>query len=166
MTDLLTPRDGREDCITWEPGMACISGEQVGNWHYPAAVTQMIEEAHKEEFDKHHCECLMLSDCLKDARECIESILSGQSLNPDNAQELLMQWGYALAPYDNLNEVAHQIEETPIEGRVQESIALRKDAERYRKLRDGQNWPAAFARHDSPEPLRGVDLDTACDGAE
>ncbi len=43
--------------------------------------------------------------------------------------------------------------------------ALRKDAERYRKLRDGQNWPAAFARHDAPEPLRGVDLDAACDGA-
>ena len=43
--------------------------------------------------------------------------------------------------------------------------ALEKDAARYRKLRDGQNWPAAFARHDAPEPLRGADLDAACDGA-
>ena len=40
-----------------------------------------------------------------------------------------------------------------------------RDADRYRKLRDGQNWPAAFARHDAPEPLRGVDLDAALDGA-
>ncbi len=42
---------------------------------------------------------------------------------------------------------------------------MRTDAERYRKLRDGQNWPAVFASHDAPEPLRGVDLDAACDGA-
>ena len=36
-----------------------------------------------------------------------------------------------------------------------------QDAKRYRLLRDGQNWPAVFARHDAPEPLRGVDLDKA-----
>lgn len=41
----------------------------------------------------------------------------------------------------------------------------RKDADRYRRLRDGNNWPAVFARHDAPEPLRGVELDAACDGA-
>jgi len=40
-----------------------------------------------------------------------------------------------------------------------------KDAERYRWLRDGTNWPAAFARHDAPEPLIGVDLDAAIDAA-
>lgn len=37
----------------------------------------------------------------------------------------------------------------------------RKDAERYRWLRDGSNWPAVFASHDAPEPLRGEDLDAA-----
>lgn len=47
-----------------------------------------------------------------------------------------------------------------------ECAALRADAERYRKLRDGQNWPAAFSRCDAPEPLRGVDLDAAIDGTE
>ena len=47
-----------------------------------------------------------------------------------------------------------------------DAAPFRKDAERYRKLRDGQNWPAAFARHDAPEPLRGVDLDAAIDGTE
>jgi hypothetical protein len=43
---------------------------------------------------------------------------------------------------------------------------LRKDAERYRKLRDGQSWPAVFACSNSPEPLRGADLDAAIDGTE
>lgn len=41
--------------------------------------------------------------------------------------------------------------------------ALRKDAERYRWLRDGQNWPAVFGGHDEPEPLRGAHLDAAID---
>jgi hypothetical protein len=48
----------------------------------------------------------------------------------------------------------------------EEMLAAAQNAERYRKLRDGQNWPAAFARHDAPEPLRGVDLDAAIDGTE
>ena len=38
---------------------------------------------------------------------------------------------------------------------------MAKDAERYRLLRDGSDWPAVFASHDAPEPLRGADLDTA-----
>ena len=38
---------------------------------------------------------------------------------------------------------------------------LRKDAERYRILRDGQGWPAVFANPIHPEPLRGVLLDSA-----
>lgn len=38
---------------------------------------------------------------------------------------------------------------------------MAKDAERYRLLRDGSGWPAVFASHDAPEPLRGADLDTA-----
>lgn len=43
--------------------------------------------------------------------------------------------------------------------------ALRKEAERYRWLRDGHNWPAAFSRCDAPEPLRGVHLDAEIDAA-
>lgn len=38
---------------------------------------------------------------------------------------------------------------------------MAKDAERYRLMRDGSDWPAVFASHDAPEPLRGADLDTA-----
>lgn len=38
---------------------------------------------------------------------------------------------------------------------------MAKDAERYRLLRDGTDWPAVFASHDAPEPLRGADLDAA-----
>ncbi len=47
----------------------------------------------------------------------------------------------------------------------EEVKALRKDAERYRKLRDGSGWPAVFSRHDAPEPLRGADLDAAVGAA-
>lgn len=36
-----------------------------------------------------------------------------------------------------------------------------RDAARYRLIRDGGGWPAAFAAHDAPEPLRGDDLDAA-----
>lgn len=39
--------------------------------------------------------------------------------------------------------------------------AAEADAARYRLLRDGLGWPAVFASHDAPEPLRGADLDTA-----
>ena len=48
-------------------------------------------------------------------------------------------------------------------GRKFEPLDLQqeRDAKWYRRLRDGQNWPAVFARHDAPEPLRGVDLDKA-----
>jgi hypothetical protein len=45
-----------------------------------------------------------------------------------------------------------------------ERDALRKDAERYRNLRDGSEWPAVFASAHAPEPLRGVDLDAAMSG--
>ena len=48
---------------------------------------------------------------------------------------------------------------------VEERDSLRKDTERYYKLRNGQNWPAAFSRHDAPEPLRGAELDAATDAA-
>lgn len=37
----------------------------------------------------------------------------------------------------------------------------RKDAELYRQLRNGNSWPAVFASHDAPEPLRGEELDAA-----
>lgn len=38
-----------------------------------------------------------------------------------------------------------------------------KDAARYRMLRNGEYWPAAFYDHDEPEPLRGQELDAAID---
>lgn len=67
---------------------------------------------------------------------------------------------------------AGQVSSTPLMVRAVDFNALhaeceklRKDAERYLRLRNGQNWPAAFACHDAPEPLRGVDLDAALDGA-
>ena len=40
-----------------------------------------------------------------------------------------------------------------------------RDAERYRFIRDGSGWPAVFAAHNAPEPLRGDDLDSAIDAA-
>ena len=40
---------------------------------------------------------------------------------------------------------------------------LRAEVERYRHLRNGQSWPAVFATHDAPEPLRGGELDAAID---
>lgn len=42
---------------------------------------------------------------------------------------------------------------------------LRAEVERYHHLRNGQSWPAVFASHDAPEPLRGEDLDAAIDQA-
>lgn len=42
---------------------------------------------------------------------------------------------------------------------------LRAEVERYRHLRNGQSWPAVFATHDAPEPLRGGELDAAIDAA-
>lgn len=42
---------------------------------------------------------------------------------------------------------------------------LRAEVERYHHLRNGQSWPAVFASHDAPEPLRGYELDTAIDHA-
>ncbi len=37
------------------------------------------------------------------------------------------------------------------------------DAKRYKRLRDGNEWPAVFADCHAPEPLRGGDLDKALD---
>lgn len=42
---------------------------------------------------------------------------------------------------------------------------VQRDAERYRKIRQGSSWPCAFASHDAPEPLTGDDLDAAIDAA-
>ena len=36
-----------------------------------------------------------------------------------------------------------------------------RDAGWFRLIRDGSGWPAVFASHDAPEPLRGDDLDAA-----
>ena len=36
-----------------------------------------------------------------------------------------------------------------------------RDAEWFRLIRNGSGWPAVFAAHDAPEPLRGDDLDAA-----
>lgn len=40
---------------------------------------------------------------------------------------------------------------------------LRAEVERYHHLRNGQGWPAVFASHDAPEPIRGDELDTDID---
>lgn len=45
---------------------------------------------------------------------------------------------------------------------VQELAALRKDAERYRKLRSGQHWSVVNGIGDV---LRGDELDAAADAA-
>lgn len=42
---------------------------------------------------------------------------------------------------------------------------LRAEVERYHHLRNSQSWPAVFASHDAPEPLRGDELDAALDHA-
>lgn len=48
---------------------------------------------------------------------------------------------------------------------TEERDQLRAEVERYHHLRNGQSWPAVFASHDAPEPLRGEDLDAAIDHA-
>jgi hypothetical protein len=48
---------------------------------------------------------------------------------------------------------------------IDELLLARKDAERYRWLRNDQNWPAVFSSHDAPEPLRKDELDAAIDAA-
>jgi hypothetical protein len=48
---------------------------------------------------------------------------------------------------------------------VAERDAAAADADRYSVLRDGDNWPAAFANAQDPEPLRGDYLDDAVDAA-
>lgn len=59
-----------------------------------------------------------------------------------------------------MNEYALESENARLKA---ELAAAQKDAERYRWLRDGQYWPAAFYDHDEPEPLRGQELDAAID---
>lgn len=51
------------------------------------------------------------------------------------------------------------------ERQAEELGQLRTEVERYRHLRNGQSWPAVFASHDAPEPLRGDELDTDIDHA-
>jgi hypothetical protein len=46
-----------------------------------------------------------------------------------------------------------------------ERAELKRDAEEYRKLRDGSCWPAVFASSVAAEPLRGYDLDAAMHAA-
>jgi len=49
---------------------------------------------------------------------------------------------------------------------VDENESLRKDAERYRWLRNSDHWPAVFDSHYAPEPLRGAGLDLTIDAAK
>ena len=44
---------------------------------------------------------------------------------------------------------------------LQDKAVVARDAGWYRLIRDGSGWPAVFAAHDAPEPLRGDDLDAA-----
>lgn len=46
---------------------------------------------------------------------------------------------------------------------VEMAKSLRKDAERYRWLRDMDHWPACFDSHHAPEPVCGPELDAAID---
>ena len=54
-----------------------------------------------------------------------------------------------------------QIDANDVRAIITRLRAADADAARYRLLRDGLSWPAVFASHDAPEPLRGADLDTA-----
>lgn len=54
---------------------------------------------------------------------------------------------------------------TPLYTSPQVPEDVQRDAERYRKIRQGSAWPCAFASHDAPEPLTGDDLDAAIDAA-
>ena len=44
---------------------------------------------------------------------------------------------------------------------LQDKAGEVRDAGWFRLIRDGSGWPAVFASHDAPEPLRGDDLDAA-----
>lgn len=58
-----------------------------------------------------------------------------------------------------------QVRITDIDGVLRENDLLRADAERYRFLRTGQNWPCAFADSDNWEPIIGTELDSVIDAA-
>lgn len=88
MTDLLTPRDGQEDCITLEPGMAYISTEQVGHWYSPAAVARMIEEVRKEEREACAKMCQYYAAYDGTAAECVLAIRERNNPEPTAAQIL------------------------------------------------------------------------------
>jgi predicted RNA-binding Zn-ribbon protein involved in translation (DUF1610 family) len=76
--------------------------------------------------------------------------------------------GAAMAPTSvNLREIARlrtQLAESR-DYAISEASKLRKEAERYRLLRDGDSWPAVFVSCDAPEPIRGAGLDAAIDAA-
>ena len=48
-----------------------------------------------------------------------------------------------------------------IRAALQDKAGEVRDAGWFRLIRDGSGWPAVFASHDAPEPLRGDDLDAA-----
>ena len=81
-----------------------------------------------------------------------------------HAQELLAQ-DITIA---NMRE-RHAQELCAYELTVQNLLAeleeAQKDAARYRELRNGSNWPAAFAAYDAPEPLTKDALDAVIDAA-
>ena len=78
------------------------------------------------------------------------------------------------AAFRRIEELERQLEEArkKIDAQKDEWLSweakrkvLEKDADRYRWLRDLDHWPAPFASSQSPEPVRGADLDSAIDAA-
>ena len=81
-----------------------------------------------------------------------------------HAQELLAQ-DITIANMQARHEQELCAYQITVDNLRAELEVARKDAARYRELRNGSNWPAAFAAYDAPEPLTKDALDEAIDSA-
>jgi len=125
---------------------------QLDEWARGTTADELVLAA--AELRRLEAECGRLADCLKKAN--------------DQAENFERLWYFR-------GDVMER-QEAKIDALEAECEALRKykaaamlmveDADRYRRLRDGQNWPAVFANAENPEPLRGAELDAAMGSKE
>lgn len=81
----------------------------------------------------------------------------------DSAGEDWVSYADLASTLANQCDIDYIVESSPatILALLSERAELKRDADKYRKLRDGADWPAVFASSDAPEPLRDDDLDAA-----
>lgn len=96
-------------------------------------------------------QAMAVEECSNSAYNMIVGYAGGYKWQPEFSEVIQRLAGFvrgeirSLAPADQLAKARE----------------LMRDAENYLKLRNGENWPAVFASHDEPEPLREDALDAA-----